>query len=51
MNTLLKLENVYKKYPSFTLKDISFEVKPGQIMGFIGRNGAGIKMHYESCPL
>ena len=41
MNTLLKLENVYKKYPSFTLKDISFEVKPGQIMGFIGRNGAG----------
>lgn len=41
MNTLLKLENVYKKYPSFTLKEISFEVKPGQIMGFIGRNGAG----------
>lgn len=41
MSTLLKIENVRKTYPSFTLKDVSFEVKPGQIMGFIGRNGAG----------
>ncbi|MBQ4255349.1 MAG: ABC transporter ATP-binding protein [Bacilli bacterium] len=57
MNSLLKLENVRKTYPSFTLKDVSFEVKPGQIMGFIGRNGAGktttLKcimnlVHYES---
>ena len=40
MNTILKLENVKKTYPSFTLKEVSFEVKPGQIMGFIGRNGA-----------
>lgn len=57
MNTLLKLEKVRKTYPSFTLKDVSFEVKPGQIMGFIGRNGAGktttLKcimnlVHYES---
>ena len=57
MNNLLKIENVRKTYPSFTLKDVSFEVKPGQIMGFIGRNGAGktttLKcimnlVHYES---
>ena len=41
MNTLLKIEKVRKNYPSFSLKDVSFEVKPGQIMGFIGRNGAG----------
>ena len=41
MSDILKLENVRKTYPSFTLKDVSFEVKPGQIMGFIGRNGAG----------
>ncbi len=41
MNTILKLEKVIKSYPSFHLKEVSFEVKPGQIMGFIGRNGAG----------
>ena len=57
MNTILKLEGVRKTYPSFKLKDVCFEVKPGQIMGFIGRNGAGktttLKcimnlVHYES---
>ena len=57
MSDILRLENVRKTYPSFTLKDVSFEVKPGQIVGFIGRNGAGktttLKcimnlIHYES---
>lgn len=57
MSTLLKIDKIRKTYPSFSLKDVSFEVKPGQIMGFIGRNGAGktttLKcimnlVHYES---
>ncbi|MCR5490516.1 MAG: ABC transporter ATP-binding protein [Bacilli bacterium] len=57
MNALLTLDGVRKTYPSFSLKGVSFEVKPGQIMGFIGRNGAGktttLKcimnlVHYES---
>ena len=41
MNEVLRLENVNKKYPTFSLKDVSFSIEPGQIMGFIGRNGAG----------
>ena len=57
MNNMLKVDTVRKNYPTFSLKDVSFEVKPGQIMGFIGRNGAGktttLKcimnlVHYES---
>ena len=57
MNEVLTLENVCKTYPSFSLKNVSFSVKPGEIMGFIGRNGAGktttLKsimnlVHYES---
>lgn len=41
MKTILKISGLNKKYPSFALKNVSFEVKPGEIMGFIGRNGAG----------
>ena len=57
MNDVLRVEKLNKKYPSFSLKDVSFVVKPGEIMGFIGRNGAGktttLKsimnlVHYES---
>ena len=57
MEYVLSVKNLNKKYPSFSLKDVSFSVKPGQIMGFIGRNGAGktttLKsimnlIHYES---
>ena len=57
MNDILKIEKLNKKYPAFSLKDVSFDVKPGEIVGFIGRNGAGktttLKcimnlVHYES---
>ncbi len=38
---LLKVENLSKTYPGFSLQNVSFQVKAGTIMGFIGRNGAG----------
>ena len=57
MDEALRVEKLNKNYPTFSLKDVSFVVKPGEIMGFIGRNGAGktttLKsimnmIHYES---
>ena len=41
MEDLLKVEHITKYYPSFCLRDVSFTVKKGCIMGFIGENGAG----------
>lgn len=37
----LKVKNIRKKYRSFELKNISFELKQGYILGIVGRNGAG----------
>ena len=43
MNSTLILKNVNKKYEksNFSIKDISFSVPEGSIVGFIGENGAG----------
>lgn len=38
---MLKVENLCKNYEYFRLKDVSFELPQGYIMGFIGANGAG----------
>ncbi len=38
---ILSVKNLCKTYPSFQLKDISFDLKAGTIMGLIGANGAG----------
>ncbi len=41
MEQILCVQNLCKQYPSFCLRDVSFAVEKGMIMGFIGRNGAG----------
>lgn len=39
--TMLKVSNLSKKYPAFTLNDVNFSLYEGRIMGLIGKNGAG----------
>lgn len=37
----LEVKNLNKRYRGFQLKDVSFQLEQGYIMGFIGANGAG----------
>ena len=40
--SLIQFESVSKKYGAFhALRDVSFDVKAGEIVGFLGPNGAG----------
>ena len=40
--TILKIENLFKNYRSFqAVKNVSFEVRSGEVFGLLGPNGAG----------
>ena len=39
--SVFKCEHLTKKLDKYTLKDISFEIEPGTILGLIGINGSG----------
>ena len=41
MNNILELSGVNKRFDSFSLNNISFDLPKGFIMGLIGHNGAG----------
>ena len=38
---MLRVENISKKFDNFELKNISFHLEEGFIMGLIGSNGSG----------
>ena len=38
---ILSVQDLNKRYEKFALKNVSFSLEKGYIMGFIGRNGAG----------
>ncbi|MBR5981223.1 MAG: ATP-binding cassette domain-containing protein, partial [Firmicutes bacterium] len=39
--SIAEVRGLMKNYPSFELKEVSFDIEKGRITGFIGRNGAG----------
>ncbi len=41
MSVILEVNKLRKEFKDFTLRDISFSLERGYIMGFIGPNGAG----------
>jgi ABC-2 type transport system ATP-binding protein len=41
MSNILEATGLCKRYPSFSLENVTFNVPAGFIMGFIGQNGAG----------
>lgn len=41
MSEVLSVRGLTRRYPGFTLDSVSFDLRPGAITGFIGRNGAG----------
>ena len=41
MENCIELKNVTRSYNKFALKNVSFSVPTGSVMGFIGENGAG----------
>ncbi len=41
MENILEVKNLVKRYPAFSLENISFSLPEGCVTGFIGANGAG----------
>lgn len=41
MENVLEVKNISKNYKEFSLKDVSFNIPKGFVMGLIGPNGAG----------
>ena len=41
MENILEIQGLNKKYDDFELKDVSFSLPKGYIMGFVGQNGSG----------
>ena len=39
--SIVEVKGLSKRYPEFTLDNVSFSLEKGRITGFIGRNGAG----------
>ena len=48
MTEIVKVQGLQKNFGKFAaLKDVSFTLAPGQVLGFLGPNGAGNPRPFE----
>ena len=50
MENALEITGLYKQYEGFALRDVTFTLPSGCVMGFIGENGAGKTHNDQSNP-
>lgn len=41
MGTMLEVRNLWAGYTDFVVRDLSFAVAGGELVGILGRNGSG----------
>ena len=47
---VLELEHIRKEYPGVVaLKDVTLQLRPGEVLGLIGENGAGKSTLIKCC--
>lgn len=50
MGELVKVDHLQKKFGKFqALTDVTFTVEAGEVVGFIGPNGAGSRQQFAHC--
>ena len=46
---VIEVHDLQKSFEGFSLKDVSFSVPQGTVMGFVGENGAGKSTTNQFC--
>ena len=51
MGTMLEVRGLWAGYTDFVVRDLSFSVAGGELVGILGRNGSGKMVVFHGCNL